>query len=238
VKLLITVSLIAAICLSATAATSVDKSRLFIGFDAALNFRKGAYEFDEYELKQDTARNTVITMGCSLGKRYVLSKMFRLNAGLIFNTGSVSEDTIYLPDYSCLIKNRFIHFGFSPEVVIILPQITNIIPYVFVGGGINYMHFDEKFYVLEDPSRPLQFTDGSGMEPHTSKRWSPHVNYGAGADIYLTRDIGISIRYDFRFWEPVKFDESRDFPAKAASYREIFLTHALQLQFLLALTGN
>jgi hypothetical protein len=214
-----------------SAETSGIRPLYFVGINGSLNLRRGSYEFEEYALRQDTSRHIVPMLGFSAGKRYFVSDVIRIVPLFSLNFGSAVQDTI-LDEYG--IKNTFFNFDFSPEIQFATPGMDQLRPFLFAGGGINFVRMKESFYSIYDPEQPIAFTSDSDMDPVVAKRWCPHANAGIGFDIMPRRDIGISIRYQLRYWIPVKYSDSRDFPVDEIDYKEAFLTNMLQVQLLLA----
>jgi hypothetical protein len=122
----------------------------------------------------------------------------------------------------------------EPELQLALSEMQGMRPFIFSGGGISFVRFREGFFLPDDPGQQIEFTVDSDMEPMLEKRWCPHAHGGVGFDLMRRREIGLCVRYQFRFWIPVRYDEQRDLPLQGIEYREIFLTHMLQLQLLLA----
>jgi hypothetical protein len=208
-------------------------SLYYIGANGSLSIRKAAYEFDAVELRQDTARHNLLMLGFALGRRFEFSPVVRLGIGAAIDFGSVIEDTIQtdIDDY-VLVKQWFLHVGLDPELQFALAKAGAIEPYVFIGGGINYNRMRSGFALYDDPRREAEFRNEANMPSFTEKRWSPHAHGGAGFDYMPRREIGISIRYSFRFSKPVAYEEAREFPIASISYYELFLTHMIQLQIL------
>jgi len=226
------------ICISGIAVDAEEKKQsapsvYLVGGSASISVRKGAYEFDALNLRQDTARDNTPLFGFMLGKRYAVSPQFRFVAAVMFNFGSAAEDTLAPTQYNLyLIKHSFFHAGIVPEFQIAFPGDERLTPIVFAGGGLNFVRFKEGFFLLDDPRRPVKFTADSHMDPMVEKRWCPHAHGGAGFDFMSRRDIGFSVRYVFMFWKPVIYEDQRDMPMDNVPYREYFLTHMLQVQLL------
>ncbi|MBD3393921.1 MAG: hypothetical protein GF418_17440 [Chitinivibrionales bacterium] len=208
-------------------------SLYFAGANGSLSLRKGAYEFPPAELREDTARQNVLLFGFTAGKRYTLARVLRLKIGAIFNYGGTVEDTLNLGNGNqVLVRHGFFHFGIDPELQVILPENGNLTPFVFAGGGINFMRLRNGFADYDAPLEWVEFHKESDLPTTTERRWCPHAHGGAGFDIMPRREVGICIKYSFRFWKPVEYDASRDLPLDDITYRELFLTHMLQFEIL------
>jgi hypothetical protein len=203
-----------------------DASNLyFAGGAISLSLRDGSFEFDDVNATQDTARSSALLGGFSVGKRYWLASFMRIQVGAAFNFGHITMDTLkekYIEKYS------LVHVALEPQLQFCLPPQERLTPFLCVGGGLNWMFYRERFFSLESPHKEVQFSD---LTPQQQTRICPSIIAGGGADIMLSRDMGIAIGYTFRYWRPVALDYQMDL-FEPVKYKERFLTHMLQVQFL------
>ena len=211
-----------------------DKTSLYyIGANGLLSIRKGAYEFEPVELRQDTARNNMLMAGVALGRRYEFTPNVRLSVGAIFNMGSVIEDTLQTDyDTYVLVKQWLLQVGIDPELQFARANAGAPGLYAFVGGGISYVRFKTGFALFDEPREEAEFRSDANMPAQTEHRWSPHAHAGIGLDIMPRREIGISLRYSLRFSKPVAYEESRELYLENIPYYELHFSHMLQFQIL------
>jgi hypothetical protein len=157
-----------------------------------------------------------------------------LKIGGIFNFGSVVDATLPPPADAYVTKEWFFHAGFDPELQFALSPEGALRPFVFAGGGVDFVRLRNGFAEAADTRQAVEFLDEDKMPVVTEKRWCPHAHGGVGFDVMPRREVGVSVKYSFRFWRPVAYDDRRDLPLESVAYREYFLTHMLQVQVLFA----
>jgi hypothetical protein len=129
------------------------------------------------------------------------------------------------------VKHTLYHAGFSPELQFYAPKTDRVLPFVRVGGGLNYVSGVEQMFVLNSD------TLVEGMDPEIVYKNSLtfDVMAGFGFDLLVTRSIIICLSYSFRYWQPVLGSIQDDFPLTALPYREIFYSHGIQATALFRL---
>jgi hypothetical protein len=174
----------------------------------------------------------------SIGKRIPLLSLFRLQIPLIFeygySTDSIFSDSILLTNglsKSIALNKSFYQVALSPELQFAIPITEKMGIFLLTGAGIHFVMLIEDEQTMEDNA--IRINDDY-MEKFSGIRFSYCA--GAGIDFLLTRRMGLSVDYHFRYWHPVKGDIQRDlFPFEALPYKEKFLTNSLGLKILLRL---
>ena len=211
----------------------------FAGGDILYSRRIESHPFEPIEKRQDIIRQNLFHYGFNIGKRYYAAPWLRFQLEGMFHFGKcVEEDTItdiYSdPHQKFFSLFLFKHIGLNLDIHLVR-QITNrLSPFVLLGGGLNYMHMEERTVLPDDPSQEILVNYAAA----NVKRWSPSLNLGAGFDSRLTRQIGLSVAYAYCLWKPVKYLDASDMPLKPIEHEERFYTHRFQVKFLFSLGGE
>ncbi len=207
---------------------SQDTPVYFVGGEFLYNIRIGSYLFESIEKRMDTARTNLLLVGVGIGKRYYIVPWLRLQMEGMFHIGITIEDTLYdfYMDESYCPKYSFKHGCFNIGMQIIRPR-EKISPLVHLGGGINLLSLEESVVLQDDHKKEVNYYTGINL-----RQWSLSLNFGAGFDISLKRNLGLSLIYSYRLWQPVRYKDSRDMPLEAVDYKETFYTHIFQILLL------
>jgi hypothetical protein len=216
---------------------SVFDNAYFLGPAIIYNIRNGLYDFDALQRSLPAPRNSLPMYGLSCGKRFGLNKFTRLQIGLNFDMGSVIDDTLSTTlvgkstPSPIGVKHTFYHAGLAPELQLYAPITYQALPFVRLGGGLNFFTGIEQMFVLNSD------TLVTGMDPETkySGRWNFDILAGIGLDLLVTRSIKICLSYSFTYWQPVHGSIENDFPLNGLTYHENFYSHGIQATMLFRL---
>jgi hypothetical protein len=212
---------------SARAATRSRTHHYAVGGNILYSKRTGYYVLEAAEARVDTARPDAVLGEVSLAKRYLPADWLRIQVATSIGLGVASDDTLMLSTDSYIEKKSMMHIGLEADVHFLSASRGKLTPYLIAGGGVDFMRFQELFYLFDNPSQQVRFQNAAAG-------WSPslHVTAGLGTDITLNRDHGLGIAYTFRYWRPIRYDYQRgDMPLKAIPYHERFLTHAFRIAY-------
>lgn len=206
----------------------------FFGPAIIYNIREGYYDFTEIQKSRQVSRASMLMYGATGEKRFGLAKSMRLQIGLNFDMGNIADDTLsmMLVGKSTLspiaVKHTFYHAGLEPELQFCALLTGRIMPFVRLGGGLNFVSGSEQMFVLNSD------TLVTGMDPHIvyKNHWNFDVMAGFGLDLLVSRSLTICISYSFRYWQPMKGSIQDDFPLTALPYHEIFYSHGIQAAML------
>jgi hypothetical protein len=206
----------------------------FLGPAIIYNIRDGFYDFADIQKSLPVARNSLFMYGIGGGKRLGLTRFMRLQIGLNLDMGSVLDDTLstMLVGKSTLspigVKHTIYHAGLAPELQFCVPMTDRTLPFVRIGGGLNYVAGNEQMFVLNSD------TLVTGMDPETmyNGHWNFNVMAGFGFDLIVARSITICLSYSFTYWQPVQGAIYNDFPLNGLKYHEIFYSHGIQAMML------
>ena len=209
----------------------------FFGPVILYNLRDGFYDFVDIQKSRQAPRNSFLMYGAGGGKRFGLNNFMRLQIGINFDMGSIVDDTLSTTlvgkstPSPIGVKHTLYHAGFSPELQFYAPRTDRVLPFVRVGGGLNFVTGAEQMFVLNSDTLVV------GMEPETiyTSRLNFDIMAGFGLDLLVTRSIIICLSYSFRYWQPVLGSIQDDFPLTALPYREIFYSHGIQATALFRL---
>ena len=241
----VTVVLISCITVWVAAAFSASPGKddrdllFFAGGDILYSRRIESHPFEPVEKRQDRAKQNLFQYGFNIGKRYYAAPWLRFQLEGVFHIGkSLEKDTItdiysnpFQPFFSSFL---FKHLGLNLDIHLIRQLTNRLSPYVLLGGGLNYMHMEERTVLPNDPSQEVSVNYAAA----NVKRWCPGLNLGAGFDRRLTRQIGLSVAYAYCLWKPVKYLDASDMPLKPVEHEERFYTHRIQVKFLFSLGDN
>lgn len=216
---------------AASSSEAREKSDVYyVGGRASLSMRKGYFDFPAVEIRQDTARALSFLGGFSFGRRYEFIEWLRMQIGGAFDFGKAVLDTLADFQTSYVEKLSIVHAGIEAELQYVLPPPpqTRLTPFVRLGGGLNYVRFRERFYLLDNQRQEVKFI---GMDANMEKRWCPNLLAGAGFDVEFSKDFGISVGYSFRYWRPVKYGYTIDL-VEPVDYWEEFFTHMVNVNIL------
>jgi opacity protein-like surface antigen len=196
--------------------------------------RDGYYDFTDIQKSRQVSRNSLLMYGVGGAKRFGLNKFVRLQIGLNFDMGSVVDDTLSTTLVGKTtpspigVKHAFSHAGLAPELQFCAPMTDRTLPFVRLGGGLNYVSGAEQMSVLNSD------TLVTGMDPQTVYKspWNFDVMAGFGLDILISRSMAICLSYSFRYWQPIKGSIEDDFPLTALPYHETFYSHGIQATML------
>jgi hypothetical protein len=221
-----------------TAASAIGPENLdnayFLGPTLILNLRNGYDDFSAIQTSVKTPRNDLLMYGAVGGKRFPLNKFMRLQVGLGFDMGSVVDDTLSATligrsGPSIIgVKHTFYHASVSPELQFFAPISEGAVPFVRIGGGMNFVWGNEQMFVLNSD------TLVDGMVPQTvyNNQLCFDAMAGLGIDFRITHSLWFCFSYSFRFWQPVQGSIEEDFPLTELNYHEIFFSHGIQLTML------
>lgn len=188
---------------------------LFTGASLIYHNRVGYLTFSDGRT-DPIGREDMPAFGFLLGKRFAISKIFRLQVPMMVSFGSVSEDSF--ASFDGIVKAKLLGFELSPELQ--LPLKVNAINafYLSVGSGVHVVNFTEQNrddFVNRFTCSSLSIGAGVGYEKVTS------------------RTAAFSIQYFFRFGRPVYYTYLKDlFPYRGLEYKETFLTHSIRFILL------
>jgi hypothetical protein len=149
----------------------------------------------------------------------------------MFNFGGAAVDTVAWGPYEEFIEHHSIfHASFDPEIQILFPATSGLRPYIALGASLNFVRYEEEFFLLNEPSRAVDLRDDgeeSGIYLQ-ERRFSPSANGAFGVNIVGRRNFGVGLVYAFKYWHPVKYDYDRGLPLTGIPYWERFLTHTFR----------
>src|SRR5271157_5398166 len=213
---------------------SLMNNAYFLGPTAIYNIRDGFYDFDEIQKSVPVPRNSLLMYGATGGKRFGLTKFMRLQIGLCFDMGNVVDDTLSttLVGKSTLspigVKHTIYHAGLAPELQFCVPMSSRTMPFVKIGGGLNYVTGTEQMFVLNSDT----LVTGMDSETIFNGHWNFDVMAGFGIDLSVATSIKICLSYSFTYWQPVQGSIENDFPLNGLQYHEIFYSHGVQATML------
>jgi hypothetical protein len=206
----------------------------FLGPAIIYNIRDGFYDFADIQKSRQVSRNGLLMYGIGGGKRFGIFRFMRLQIGLNLDMGNIVDDTLstMLVGKATLspigVKHTIYHAGLAPELQFCIPITDRTLPFVRIGGGLNYVAGNEQMFVLNSD------TLVTGMDPETmyNGHWNFNVMAGFGFDLLVTRSITICLSYSFTYWQPVQGAIYNDFPLNGLKYHEIFYSHGIQAMML------
>ncbi len=217
-----------AFCLTANT-TSVDPNTAFgIGPEYSYTKRSGYYDFPEIHKSQLLKRSDLNMIGGVLIKRGTINDYLRFQAGLDFEMGSVTDDTLLLSSAS-LVKFTFFHIGLEPQLQFPLSTAGRTRPYLLAGGGINYVYTKNRTYFLDNGMQVIWTDLPSYIR---SGCFSIYATAGVGVDYALTRSAMVSIWYSFMYGQPVRYELKDNFPLSAQKYHETFFSNRFHATLL------
>jgi hypothetical protein len=210
-----------------------DKAYL-LGPTFIINSRNGYDDFSDLQKSVRTPRNDLLMYGAFGAKRFPILKFIRLQVGLGFDMGSVTDDTVSATLIGKTapslvgVKHTFYHAAISPELQVSLPVSGPALPFFRIGGGLNFVSGREQMSVLNSD------TLVDGMVPQTAykDRFSFDAMTGFGVDVRLMRRLRFCFSYSFHYWQPVNGSIEEDFPLTALNYHEVFFSHCIQIAML------
>jgi len=221
-SLFITMLLIITNAVTADCRTKQNTFNYTIGADIAINKRNGYYFFESVNKMQKKELPVLMLYGVSLGRRFPFPvSWLGMEWDIGYNYGRNRKNLDFL-----YYKNSFSHLWFSMDIHCNLLQDEFVNFFIPVGGSLNYMHLNQA-PVISDPvmiQDPPNNIDIRG--------WSPGVNIGSGIDLKLSKTAGLTLKYSFHFWRPVKFLDKRELLYESISYKEYFFTSLLQVRLL------
>jgi hypothetical protein len=217
-----------AFCIGANTVSVEPNSAYFIGPQYSFSKREGFYDFADIRKSQLRPRNSLNMFGAAAGKRFLINKFIRFQAGVLFETGSVINDTLALSSETT-VKYFFYHASFEPEMQLPLALTGRTRPFILIGGGFNYLYIRERTFFL-DNGQEIIWID---LPPYIrSGAYSVSGSAGFGFDYTLTRSATISLWYSFRYWQPVHYGIKENFPKDDQPYHENFFSNRFQLALL------
>jgi hypothetical protein len=216
-------------CLTANTVSIDPNAAYLIGVDYNYSKREGFYDFPSLRKSQLLARNDLNMVGVGIGKRWMVNKYFRFQAGIGYEAGSAFDDTLLLSTPG-LVKYSFYHISADPFLQFPLSLTGRMRPFLLLGGGVNYTIARKRTYAL-DKSIEFIYFDLPWIYVR-SGYFSMHAAAGFGLDYALTRSAMISMWYTLRYWQPVRYEIEQDFPLSAQQYHETFRSHQFHLTLL------
>jgi hypothetical protein len=206
----------------------------FFGPAILYNLRDGFYDFADIQKSRQAPRNSLLMYGATGGKRFGLNKFMRLQIGLDVAMGSVVDDTLSTTligrstPSPIGVKHTLYHAGLAPELQFYAPMADWGLPFVRLGGGLNYVAGVEQMFVLNSDT----LVEGMNPEIVYKNRLNFDVIAGFGFDVLITRSLAICLSYSFRYWQPVLGSIQDDFPLAGLPYHETFYSHGIQATML------
>lgn len=237
------VSILGIICLfviSGWAAKSVNPitelldNSWFLEVNANINNRTALYDFDLGDTLVAMHKNTLVLWGLGLGRRHSLQPFLRWENVLRFGFGVAADDTLHdqlltnSQQVDIAIDHQFVHVSFSPTLQLITPHGTGPTPFIYLGGAVNLMHMTEKIYELDNPKINILLSD----KPVQVNSWSLSAKGGAGVDLSINHDFGLSIVYSITYWQPVTYPYDLNLPSRSINCTEQFWSHGIHLVLL------
>jgi hypothetical protein len=205
----------------------------FCGISADYHLRRGYLDFGN-GYTEEIRRSAIPAIGVLLGKRWRLLPWARLEMSATVKYGAATEDSlppIMLSDntmQNTLIKTSFFYGSFTADFQ--LPFHVAPDGQLFLHGGFGG-HVAEAWESEVLSNNTSQRVTDLYLEDHTT--WSASVHGGLGFEIAITPLFGFAASYSLRYWYPIRFGMFRDiFPTAPVDYSERFITHQLDIIFL------
>jgi hypothetical protein len=219
----------AAFCLNAYISGVDPNGACMLGLDYSHAKREGFYDFPSLRKSQLLPRNDANFLGVSVGKRWGINKYIRLETGIGFQIGSADDDTLFLVQPG-LVKYSFTQYGFESVLQFPVSLSPRTKPFFLVGGGVNYTLMRKRTFAL-DKSTEYDYYDLPLLYIR-SGAFSFHPAAGFGLDHALSRGATVSLWYEARYLQPVRYGIKEDFLLDAQRYHETFLCHHFHLALL------
>jgi hypothetical protein len=196
--------------------------------------RRGYLDFGNGRV-EELDKNSLFSGGVMLGKRWKLSRHFRLQATADIKYGSVTGDT--LPPllfndgqyHSTLIKTSLFYGGCTAELQYPFKVAPDGQWFLLAGAGAHVARVRETEVLLDNPLQPAQTPYAEGDHP----AFSASMHGGMGFEIIVSPLFGVAATYLLRYWYPVHYGMTRDyFPLQSIPYSERFLSHEFNIYIL------
>ena len=216
------------------AESSVDSLALF-GASFDYSERRGTLDFGNGRT-EDIDKSSLFTGGVMLGKRWKVSRYFRLQAAVNIKFGSVVGDTlppIPLSNGSIQatqLKTSLFYSGCIAEIQYPIKVAPDGQWFLSAGGGLHVARVRETETLLGDANQQVT-GDPYAEEDHVA--FSASIHGGLGFEIIVSPLFGIAAAYSLRYWYPVHYGMTRDyFPVQSVPYSERFLSHEFNIIIL------
>ena len=215
------------------AESSVDNLALF-GASLDYSERRGNLDFGSGRI-EEIDKSSMLTGGVMLGKRWKVSRYFRLQAAVNIKYGSVVGDTlppIPLSDGSVQatqLKTSLFYGGCIAEIQYPFKVAPDGQWFLSAGGGLHIARIRETETILGNTNEPIT---GDPYIEGDHVAFSASIHGGLGFEIIVSPLFGIAASYSLRYWYPVSYRMTRKLFPDGAPYSERFLSHEFNLMIL------
>jgi hypothetical protein len=219
----------AAFCLSAYTSGFDPNVAYVFGLDYCHAKREGFYDFPSVRKSQFLPRNDADFLGVSAGKRWRINNFCRLKVGIGFQIGSADDDTLLLAQPG-LVRYSFYQYGLEPVLEFPLSVSVRTKPFFLIGGGVHYTLTRKRTFALDKSTEydyydlPLLYIRSGAISFYPAA--------GFGFDHTVNRSATVSLWYEARYVQPVRFDIQEGFLLGSQPYHETFLCHHFHLALL------
>jgi len=180
------------------------------------SLRDGYIDLPDAQKSLAVTRSPFFSYGLCGGMQFPLTKILRLQLGIVLDAGFAGDDTLFTAE-TALVQHDYFHGALEPQLHLCLWQTQNVDVYTALGCGFNVMWVHEQTFFLHNPSQEILYTDRN-YENNVS--CSFHALLGIGCDYRINKKFAASIGYSFRYLYPVSYDITDDFPLTAMQYKE------------------
>ncbi len=196
---------------------SIFESRtVFIQPLLTYSLRDGHIDLPDAQKSVAIARKPFFSYGLCGGMQFGISKVLRLQLGIVLDAGSVGDDTLFTAE-TALVQHDYYHAALEPQLHFCLWHMQNVDVFTSIGCGCNVVWVREQTFFLQNQSQEILYTDRN-YESNVSLSF--HALVGIGCDFNISKQFALSAGYSFRYLYPVSYDIQDDFPLTALTYRE------------------
>ena len=215
------------------AALSPYSSAWLVAAYISYNARYGYRKYEGVDGYQRLDNGGLFMFGGAAGKRFALrNPRLRAQAAAEVGWGSVLEEPIDLQDGSGDIIKGDLYVNYligaaQGEIHYLFPSGNGQNYFLSAGPGVNASFLYETVKVDNEKVKvegaEKVFFTGVGL----------NFNVGVGMEYRAGDRRAVSISYNLRLWEPLRFTETGELFPMGVDYRELFYTHMLRVQVLL-----
>jgi hypothetical protein len=188
---------------------------------------------------QDSARTQLQLYGLGVGiRKRLIGRWLRISLNGAYTQGNddkYKRDDVPLTGtgsartvYDIMVFDEYHHVWASAGLQYVFDaQGTNIHPFLHAGLAGHVVNIHEWGRVDDNSSLDGERISISPAFQNTNARVSVHT--GAGIDLTVALDWGLSIAYIHRYWQPVSYTYTEAMPLDGIAYHEWYRTHTLRV---------